>query len=377
MLIIGLMSGTSLDGVDASLIEVDEASKNNKFKELGNSFLPYDEDLKEKILICSKKETSNVQLICSLNVELGYVYLKAVRALLEKYHLNPSDVSFVAMHGQTIWHNPNNMDGLFSSTYQIGDPSIISYNLNMLVISNFRAMDMAAGGAGAPLVPFVNYVLYHSDEKTIALQNIGGIANVAYLKKGATLNDCIAFDTGPGNMLIDGAMKKLYNTPFDDEGHIAKSGTINFDVLTALMNDEYLKRTPPKSTGREKYNNEFLDEILKQMKHNKKEDIIATITAYTAYSIANAYKLFCPDVDQIILSGGGAKNKFIVELLEKLTKKEILIHELSDSYEAFCFGILGYYTYKLEPSNVPNVTGAKDAVILGQFTYPPKKEGIK
>lgn len=375
MLIIGLMSGTSLDGVDASLVKVDE-NKTPKFKELDNLFIPYSNELKNKVLAASNKNSSNVQLICSLNVELGYIYLEATKKILEKNNLKQSDITFVTMHGQTIWHNPNNMDGFYSSTLQIGDPSIIAYNLNVLVISNFRMMDMAAGGTGAPLVPFVNYVLYHSDKENIALQNIGGIGNVCYLKANGSVKDVIAFDTGPGNMLIDMAMTKLYNMPFDEDGQTALKGNINKEVLDILMNDEYIKKPLPKSTGREHYNEAFLNKILTLMKSAKKEDIIATITAYTAYSIAYAYEKFCPNVDKIVLSGGGAKNKMIVELLKNITKKDILIHEISDSYEAFCFAILGFYTYNFLPSNVKSVTGAKDEVILGQFTYPPRKKEL-
>lgn len=371
MLIIGLMSGTSIDGVDASLVEVDEKET---FKEIDNYFLPYDEKTKNLILNSSKKETSNVQMICGLNVKLGYIYTEAIKLLLNKAQKDIKDISFVAMHGQTIWHNPEHLDGYDSSTLQVGDPSIIAYQLNILVISNFRPMDMAAGGCGAPLVPFVNYVLNKKETKKLAFQNIGGISNVTYIKPQGTFDDIIAFDTGPGNMLIDSAMQILYQLPYDESGNVASMGKINENALKLMLNDEYLKKSYPKSCGRELYNDKFLEKFLNLMPNETKENIITTITAYTAYCIKNQYDRFLPDVDQIILSGGGAKNNYLVNLLKTITKKEVMILPKSDSYEAFCFAILGYYTYHHLPSNVRSVTNAKDFVILGQFTYPPRKK---
>ena len=374
MLVIGLMSGTSLDGVDASLVEITKNDNDFSYKELDANFLPYPSELKMRILEVSNIKTSNVQKICSLNVELGYIYLDAVKEILKKNNLNSNEITFVAMHGQTIWHNPNHMDGLYSSTLQIGDPSIIAYNLNVEVISNFRPMDMAAGGTGAPLVPFVNFVLYKNKEKNVAFQNIGGIGNVTYIKKNANCDEVIAFDTGPGNMLIDLAMMKLYNKPFDEGGNVALSGVVNKEVLTKLLDDEYYNLPYPKSTGREKYNENYLTMILNMMKESKKEDIIATITALTSDTIVLAYQKFCQDVDKIVLSGGGSYNQFIVNRIKELTKKEVTIHNMNDSYEAFCFAILGHYTYLHLPSNLKVVTGAKEPVILGQVTYPPRKK---
>lgn len=374
MLIIGLMSGTSLDGVDACLIEVDETKKPVEFREKCFIFDPYSTELKEKILDASKLETSNVQKICSLNFELGHVYTSSIEKLLKKAKTNIKDITLIAMHGQTIWHNPNQKGGYFSSTLQIGEPSIIAYHFNKLVISNFRTMDMAAGGNGAPLVPFVNYIINKSYEKNVILQNIGGISNLTYIPKNSKKDDVLAFDTGPGNMLIDRAMKLLYNQNYDKNGEIALSGKINEKVLKILMQDEYLNMPLPKSTGREKYNQAFLDSILCLMKNDKKENIITTITAYTADTIVDAYQKYCNKIDCIILSGGGAYNQFIVNRIKEKTNKEVIISNMSDSYEAFCFGILGYYTYNHKSSNMKNITGAMENVVLGNFTYPPKEK---
>ena len=373
MLVIGLMSGTSLDGVDASLVKITKSNNTYKYEQVGFLFVPYEEDVKNKIMEASKLNSSNVQKICSLNFELGYIYKDVVIRLLDKYNLNKDDIEFIAMHGQTIWHNPDNLDGYFSSTLQIGEPSIIAYHLDTLVISNFRTMDMAAGGSGAPLVPFVNYALFKSDTKNIAFQNIGGIGNVAYIPKNACAKDVIAFDTGPGNMLIDEAMKLLFGKPYDESGRVALSGKVNEEVLAYLMKDEYLDLPYPKSTGREKYSKQYLEEILNMMKDEPHENIIATLSAYTADTISYAYKKFLKDVDELILSGGGSHNKFIVNRLKEKLNIPVLIHKESDSYEAYCFAILGHYTYMKKPSNMISVTGAKDEVILGNYTYPPRK----
>ena len=253
---------------------------------------------------------------------------------------------------------------------------MIAYAFNKKVISNFRTMDMAAGGSGAPLIPFVNYQLNKNNYKNLAFQNIGGIGNVCYLPKSKKLSDVIAFDTGPGNMLIDGAMLKLYHLDYDESGNIAISGKIVHEVLNELLEDPYLYSKYPKSTGREKYNEEYLDNLIAKIKvyTNKNEDVIATITAYTAYTIIKEYKLFLPDIDEVILSGGGAHNKFIVKLLQKNLKAKITISNQIDAYEAFGFAILGHMTLLNKPSNLPAVTGAKKYVILGNITNPPCEE---
>lgn len=371
MLAIGLMSGTSLDGVDVALVEIIEGQKPT-FKEVSFKTVIYKEDLKKRILEASRIATSNVQKICSLNFELGYVYVEAITLLLEATDYTIDDIDFIAMHGQTIWHNPDKMDGYYSSTMQIGEPSVLSYHFNKLVISNFRVMDIAAGGSGAPLIPFVNYLLYQDDFKNIAMQNIGGIGNVAYLPKKGKLSDVVAFDTGPGNMLIDEAMKLLFNLPYDDGGKIAMSGTINQAILKELLNDEYLKRPLPKSTGREKYNKDFLQTIINKMKNEPSQNIITTLTAYTAYSIIKSYRDFLPSIDKVIVSGGGSHNEYIMKLLRENLTCEVIAHEDTDSYEALGFVVFGYYALKHWPANLPAVTGASQPVVLGNFTYPPR-----
>ncbi len=366
---IGMMSGTSLDGIDICLIKI----KKHKYQMLAFKSYPYQKQLVDKIKEASFLDTSNVQKICSLNYEIAYAYVDALNEFIKEYQIIMDEVAYIAIHGQTIWHNPNQMNGYYSSTLQIGEPTVIAYAFNKKVISNFRTMDMAAGGSGAPLIPFVDYVLYRSKTKNIALQNIGGIGNVCYLKKGGSISDIIAFDTGPGNMLIDGAMQKLYHKAYDENGQIAGMGTINQKVLNYLLEDDYLNEPLPKSTGREKYSNQYLDNIIEMLKKEKatNPDIIATISAYTAYSIIKEYKIFLKDIDEVLVSGGGAHNEFIIDILKQNLNAKVEVMENMDSLEAFGFAILGDMTIKQKPANVPSVTGAKKAVILGNITNPP------
>lgn len=378
MLAIGIMSGTSLDGIDVCVIEI---KKNIKYEYSIKAFtsFPYKEEIVKKIKEVSNLETSNVQKICSLNVEISYEYVDAINKCLSLYNIKISDIEYIAMHGQTIWHNPDNMDGFVSSTLQIGDPSVIAYEFNKKVISNFRMMDMAAGGCGAPLIPFVDYLLYSSKDKNIVMQNIGGIGNVCYMKKDATIDDIIAFDTGPGNMMIDEATMILFNKPFDETGNIAKSGKINKDVLNELLNDEYLKRPYPKSTGREKYNTEFVKNVINKIMNNggKKEDVISTLTAFTAYSIIDAYDNFLSDIDQIIVSGGGSHNDYMMDILKEKYHEKVVIENRTDAFEAFGFAILGHMTMLNLPSNVPAVTNASRQVVLGNITNPPYNNDLR
>ena len=370
---IGIMSGTSLDGIDICLVNIHQIKKDYTYEIEQFKSYKYRLSLINKIKEASKNDTSTVQKICSLNYEVAYAYVEAIQQFINDTSCNMVEVDFIAMHGQTIWHNPNHMDGYFSSTLQIGEPAVIAYAFNKKVISNFRTMDMAAGGSGAPLIPFVNYQLYKNQNKNIAFQNIGGIGNVCYLKKNSSPDDVIAFDTGPGNMLIDGALQKLYHLDYDAFGNIAKKGKMITEVLDEMLEDSYLYMPYPKSTGREKYNDQYLDDLISKIKKYtpKNEDVIATITAYTAYTIIKEYQLFLPDIDEIILSGGGAHNKFLVDLLRQNLTAKIIISDQIDAYEAFGFAILGHMTILNQASNLPSVTGAKKAVILGNITNPP------
>lgn len=371
MLAIGIMSGTSLDGVDACLVDI-KKSKKNKFSIVHFTFVPYDKELKNKILDISLNKPCNIQTICSLNVEIAKAYVKGVKKLLKDAKVNAKDIEFIAMHGQTVWHNPDGKDNYESSTLQLGDPSVLAAAFNVKVISNFRTMDMACGGGGAPLVPFANYVLYSSKKENIALQNIGGISNVTYLGKNSELKDVIAFDTGPGNILIDAAMRRLFRKDFDDCGKIAKRGRVIDEVLQELMGDPYLYQKAPKSTGREKYSDAYLSEIIIKIRGlgGSDSDVITTLAAYTADSIIFSYEQFLPSIDRVIVSGGGVFNEFIMERLSQRLPCVVEKEKNYEALEALSFAILGYYTLQGVPTNVPNVTGATKSCVLGNITNP-------
>lgn len=376
MLAIGMMSGTSLDGIDACLVKITTQFSKESYEIVDFYTRSYTDEEKQKILNTSFLDSSNVQKVCSLNYELGLWHNQAIESLLLKANVSIREIEFIAIHGQTVWHNPNNLDGFMSSTLQLTEPAVISYYFNKLVISNFRAMDIASGGSGAPLIPFVHYELFKSKTNSYAIQNIGGIGNVTYLPKMATLDDIIAFDTGPGNMLIDGAMRKLFHLPYDESGKHALKGKINHEVLEFLLNDSYFNLPFPKSTGREKYNESLLDKIIAEvLKTGNFLDVITTISEFTVMSIVKSYRLLPTSVDNLVLCGGGSHNKYIFKRLsELLPQTKVEISNISDEIEAFGFAILGYKSLQKEPSNVKNVTGAKKNCILGSFTYAPFKE---
>lgn len=372
MLAIGLMSGTSLDGVDAALVEIE----GKKVELINYAILKYDEDFKNKIFRNLNKDTAKLDEISTLNFELGHKFKEAIDLVLEKTSYSYKDIDFVASHGQTIWHDPN---GETPSTLQIGEPSVISYETNIKTISNFRAMDVAAGGEGAPLVPFSEYYQFASDERNIVMQNIGGISNLTYLAKGMSIDEVLSFDCGVGNIMIDYFTKKYFNKPFDEGGEIALSGKVIDEVLKELIKDEFIYKAPPKSTGREQYSVTFMEKLAKDLNFKKyrKEDIITTITEFTVFGIVYNYKTFLDDIDIAVINGGGCHNKYIIKRLkESFNKTKILTGEEfginSDAKEAVAFVVLGYMTLNNKPSNVKKATGAKQPVILGNITVGPR-----
>lgn len=375
---IGLMSGTSLDGVDVALVKITNKKK-PIFELIGFESVPYPVSLKERILKNSKNETSSVQEICSLNVEISKEYVKAINVLLDNTKFDLSKIDFIASHGQTIWHNPNGMDGFASSTLQIGDASTISKAFNKLVVYDFRTLDMAYGGSGAPLIPISEYMIYRTNHDRVLL-NIGGISNITYMKKNASIKEVFAFDTGPGNMLIDMACMKLFNLPFDDDGMIGSKGRISEELLSELMDDDYFKMLPPKSTGREKYSEAYLDKVIDKSKSLtlSNEDIISTLSAFTSKTIINQVETFVPSFNngELIVSGGGANNSYILSLLNEYKTKQYEVKTgfslgfNSDAKEAVGFVVLGYLRIMNKPSNVITVTGAKKEVSLGSIVLP-------
>lgn len=377
MLAIGLMSGTSLDGVDAILVKIE----NEKYYPLKFITLPYEKNFKQRILKNTSDFTAKLSEISSLNFELGYKFVEAIDLLLLNTGYMYKDIDFVASHGQTIWHDPNGnkCENAVPSTLQIGEPSVIAYKTGIKTISNFRTMDVAAGGEGAPLVPFSEYLLYRDSQKNIVLQNIGGISNLTFLSKNCSVDDVVSYDTGPGNIMIDYYVNKYFDKPYDENGEIAYKGKIIEEVLNYLKQDTFLTKIPPKSTGREQYSIEYMEKIAKQYRFDirKKEDIITTFSYYTAYAIAYHYLHFLKNIDLVIVNGGGAHNKYILDKIKEITNLKIIKGEEfginSDSKEALAFVVMGHQTLKEMPSNMKSVTGAKESVILGNITIDPIK----
>ena len=369
MIAIGLMSGTSLDGVDAALISIEKG----KFDLLKFITYSYPLKFKEKLKRNLSKDSALLNEISSLNFELGHYFVSAIDELLKNTEFQYDDIDYVASHGQTIWHAP---DDIIPSTFQIGEVAIIVAKTNITCVSNFRVMDVACGGEGAPLVPISEYMLYSSKEKNIIMQNIGGIGNLTYLPKNPELEDIIAFDTGPGNVMIDYFVNKYYKLPYDEAGIIAKSGkTITLILEDMLKHDLFIKKVPPKSTGRELYSSSFMEEMSRKYSFNKykKEDIINTITEFTVQSIVFNYKKYISNYDLVIVNGGGSHNKYIIQRLNEelenivITGDEFGIN--SDAKEAFAFAVLGYLCLNHKFGNVKQVTGANKDAILGSITY--------
>ncbi|MGD9910561.1 MAG: anhydro-N-acetylmuramic acid kinase AnmK [Candidatus Izemoplasmatales bacterium] len=372
---IGLMSGTSLDGLDLFIGTIDEQAGKTHIEKVFFKTYSYEPSFQQKILKAMSLSEGTPKLLSSLNLEIAKVYSECIFASLAENNLSSEDISFIASHGQTIYHITKDMDGSPSSL-QLGDGSALAALTNIPVVSNFRNADIAVGGEGAPLVPFVHHKLLQSTEKNRVIQNIGGISNATFLPKNSELDQVVAFDNGPGNMMIDYAMSILYHQPYDLDGKIASSGNKINQMYDEVLSLPYFKKLPPKSTGRELFGNEFTSVLLTKYSSYKKEDIIHTLSIITADSIASSIEQYLP-MDkfplEVVLCGGGASNPFLVERLRKqisfgnVIKVENIGYD-SNSFEALAFMVLGNETMNHRPSNVPSATGATKKVILGQIS---------
>ncbi|OJE35960.1 anhydro-N-acetylmuramic acid kinase [Bacillus tropicus] len=380
MYIAGVMSGTSLDGIDVALVRIEGSGVDSKVKLIHFTTVPFRNDIKSEIQQALSIENSNAQLICSLNFKLGLCFANAVKEVCKEANFSLEQLDLIGSHGQTIYHQPKPEGNMIASTLQIGEPAVIAYDTNTTVISNFRTMDMAAGGQGAPLVPYSEVILYRDPSKNRLLQNIGGIGNVTVIPSQKSDQNVIAFDTGPGNMIIDEVCQRLFQLPYDQNGEIAELGEVVDEILTYCMNHPFLKMNPPKSTGREQFGEEFVSQLLKRYEKHSKENIVTTVTMFTASSIVHHYKEFILpyyEIDEVILGGGGSYNNTLVEMIRYGLKDEkctIFIQEdigySSEAKEAIAFAILANETHHRNPSNVPSATGAKQSVVLGNITFP-------
>ncbi len=376
MIVVGLMSGTSADGTDAAVVRLDGAPPALDWQVLGHTHIEHPAGLREEIFACFRPATGSVDRLCRLNFALGRAFGAAALVAIAEVGLEPSDADLIGSHGQTLWHIPSGCD---ASTLQLGEPAVIAEMTGLPVVANFRTRDVAAGGQGAPLVAYVDRLLLTHPTRTRAAQNIGGIANVTYLPALARTDQVpFAFDTGPGNMLIDDAAGRASGgvLHFDRDGALAARGRVDEDLLGELLADAYFAQPPPKTTGRERFGEQLGVEIWRRALASGTEvsDVVATVTALTAESIARAYRDFLPEMpDQVIASGGGTRNPTLMAMLrERLPGVDVVTSDLvgldPEAKEAVAFAVLAYETWHHRPANMPAATGADHPVILGSIT---------
>ena len=372
----GLMSGTSTDGIDVAVIDIDSHSQ----KLIAFGMVPYTPAIRKAIFHLCNPKTSSVDDICHYNVVLGQLFAEALIKLCKKKRIALGSIDLIGSHGQTIYHNPPGTrygKQRIGSTLQIGEPSVIAERTGITTVADFRPRDMACGGQGAPLVTFADYRLFAHKRLNRAVQNIGGIANVTYLLAGAAPADIIAFDTGPGNIILDELMTRITNgkKQYDRNGSMAAKGTLNQPLLNNMLKHPYFRRRPPKTTGREDFGTEYTQKLYKKAISKKLDaaDIIATATAFTAVTIADAYRRFFPKIpNQIILCGGGAQNTALVKRLKDLLQPAKILTTGDfgidpDAKEAVSFAILAWATVKGIANNVPAATGAVKSALLGKI----------
>ncbi len=354
MRVAGVMSGTSLDGIDVAIVDI----TGNKIQTVARSTTPYPVATRKRILTASSAAD-----ISRLNFELGELYAKAVVAACKRGQIPLESLNLIGCHGQTIYHEGG------ANTLQIGESSVIAERLGIPVVSDFRTRDIAAGGQGAPLVPFADFLLFASRKLNRVALNIGGIANITILPRGAKAGEVIAFDTGPGNMVIDQLMGAKH---FDRDGAIAARGHVNRPLLDSLLRDSYYKAKPPKTAGREQYGASFVERLVSTGLLPK--DLIATATALTAATIAAGVARFAPGAQEVIAAGGGTHNRQLMAQITAFlpqcrltTTAEFGIDP--DAKEAIAFAILAHRTWKHQTGNLPSATGARRAVILGKIAY--------
>jgi anhydro-N-acetylmuramic acid kinase len=381
-IVCGLMSGTSLDGVDAAVARLSGSGRALECETLAYVEASYGTVLRKYLLKNSTDETSSVRALSQLDVRVAHSYADAVREAVGEAGLDMDDLDLVGSHGQTVHHvpDPEPFAGEeVHSTLQIGDPSVLANLLRTSVVGDFRPADMACGGQGAPLVPYFDYTLFADPDETRGMLNLGGIANLTVLPSGASAEDVYAFDTGPADMVIDALMERLFDTPYDEDGALASEGRVHDDLLDALIaEDDYFDRPPPKSTGRERYGVDYAEAFLERADDLSARDLVATATALTARSVHLAYEQFVEErhsLDTLIVSGGGVWNRALMHMLQDLfsgvevrTSSHYGID--SDAKEALCSAVFAHETVNDQPVNLPAVTGADRATLLGKVCVP-------
>lgn len=399
MIVAGVMSGTSVDGIDVALVRItdNKAARTSRgpalrttIKLLGHAAFPYATPVRRAVLAAMNSSSASVADLARLNFLLGELCADAILAAQRKLRVK---AELVGCHGQTIYHQGTAAAFLgkkLAVTWQMGEASRVAARLGVPAVSDFRPADMAAGGKGAPLVPYLDHLLYRDQRIGRIALNIGGIANVTAIAAGARLDDVIAFDTGPGNMVMDALTEQLFGERCDQNGEIAARGQVRESVLQDLLNDNFFRQKPPKTAGREQFGKEFVKRFQQACRGSRssrigagsirKEDVVATATAFTAQSIADALQrhvLTRGEFSEVIASGGGTRNPTLMAFLANELSKLGLALRVSDEFgipseakEAVAFAVLAFQTWRRHPSNVPSATGAKRAVVLGKVSYP-------
>jgi anhydro-N-acetylmuramic acid kinase len=386
MIVAGVMSGTSADGINVALVQLSARGRGRpRHTLLAHEEYPFPAPVRRAILEMMNAELARVADLARLNFLLGELYAEAVAKTARKHRVK---LDLVGCHGQTLYHQGMAQRFLrrkLAVTWQTGEGAVIAARLSVPVVSDFRTADMAAGGKGAPLVPFLDYFLYRDQHLARIAQNIGGIANLTAIPAGASLHEVLAFDAGPGNMVMDAAMEELFGKRYDRDGKVAASGRVLDAVVRKLVRAPFFWQKPPRTAGREEFGREYAGRFLRICRGASKPDVVATATALTARSIADSVRRFVlPKFagrrnradHQMIVSGGGSKNPTLMGMLrDEITPLGISVH-FSDEFglpaeakEAVAFALLAHETWHRRPSNVPSATGAKRAAILGKISY--------
>jgi anhydro-N-acetylmuramic acid kinase len=385
MTVAGIMSGTSADGIDIAVVRISPGKLKPRLTLIAHHGSPFPAPLRRAVLAAMNASSTSTAELARLNWRLGLAYAEAIKSTIEKHNVK---LDLIGCHGQTLYHQPSAESYLgrrFTCTWQAGEAAVLAASAGIPVVSNFRPADMLAGGQGAPLVPLLDYVLFADRKRGRVLQNIGGIANLTAIPAGADANSVIAFDNGPGNMIIDALAQQLIGKHFDRNGSLAAQGSVLEIVLASSLRNPYFKLLPPRTAGREQFGREYAAKFLLacQRHGGKPEDALATATAFTAETIAFSYRQFVRPkmrgtaVDYIV-SGGGARNATLMAMLARrlaplgcdlASSEEFGLP--AEAKEAAAFALLAWHTWHRLPGNVPKATGASRPAILGEITYPP------
>lgn len=393
MIVAGIMSGTSADGINIALIRIAPprtmwaratrpraSDRGLGFKFLAHAEYPYPKAVRQAVLQAMNARQASVADLARLNFLLAELYAEAALATQRHFHLK---AELIGCHGQTLYHQGEPAKFLghnLAVTWQTGEGAVIAARVGVPVVSDFRPADMAAGGKGAPLVPFLDYLLYRDRQAGRIVQNIGGIANLTAIPAGASSKQVMAFDTGPGNMVIDAVTDRLFGQPYDRDGRIAAAGAVLHPIVSEVLGLPFFRRKPPRTAGREEFGREFALQFVKRCGRASKADVVATATALTARSIADALRRFVllrrGHFRELIVSGGGANNPTLLAMLANEVRPLHLAIRASDEFglpsaakEAAAFALLAYETWNRRPSNIPSATGAKRPAILGKISY--------